>query len=133
MRKYVLAAAGTAAFFGMAAPAAAAAQPMQPGAELYNQQVQVLAANGETNTLTFQQDGSLNISSTNGQSAQGNWAVQGQNLCVSMASSRECWPYRSAFQAQQPMTMVSDCGATTQWTALGVNQPPVQQRAGERG
>jgi hypothetical protein len=33
------------------------------------------------------------------------------------------------------MQMVSDCGATTSWTAMGVNQPqqPVQRRAGERG
>jgi hypothetical protein len=113
------------------APTAAAAQP---GAELNGQQVQVVAANGETNTLSFQPDGQVYISSTNGQSAQGTWSVQGQSMCISAGGRRECWPYRSAFRAQQPMTMVSDCGATTQWTALGVNQPaPTQQRAGERG
>lgn len=117
----------------LAAMAPTAASAQQPGSELFGQQVQVLAANGESNTLSFQPDGQVFVSSTNGQSAQGTWSVQGSNMCISVASARECWPYRAAFRAQQPMTMVSDCGATTQWTALGVNQPPVQQRAGERG
>jgi hypothetical protein len=133
MRKILTPAAGAAAAFFMLSPATAAAQQLPPGAELHGQQVQVLAANGETNTLTFQPDGSLYISSTNGQSAQGNWSVQGNQMCVSVGAARECFPYRAAFRAQQPVSMVSDCGASSQWTALGVNEPPVQRRAGERG
>jgi len=134
MRKMITAAATAVVSGFMMMPAAASAQSMQPGSELYGQQVQVVAANGDTNTLTFQQGGDLMISSTNGQSARGTWNVQNGNMCIALGATRECWPYRAAFQAQQPMTMVSDCGATTQWTALGVNQPPpVQRRAGERG
>lgn len=134
MSKFVVAAAVAA--IPLLAPSAAFAQQWGPGSELHGQQVQVAAANGDVNTLTFQPDGSLFISSTNGQSAQGNWSVQNNNLCVTVGANRECWAYRGPMQAQRAMTMVSDCGASTQWTALGVNQPPqqpVQRRAGERG
>lgn len=133
MRKMFVAAAAAAIPF--LAPSAASAQSMQPGAELHGQQVQVAATNGDVNTLSFQPDGTVYISSTNGQSAQGNWAVQNNNICITAGAGRECWPYRAPFQAQRAMQMVSDCGATTSWTALGVNQPqqPVQRRAGERG
>jgi hypothetical protein len=76
----------------------------------------------------------VHITSTNGQSAHGRWYVQDSSMCIAVGSGRECWQYRSPFQAQQAMTMVSDCGATTRWTALGTNRPqPVQRRAGERG
>lgn len=133
MRRYVLAAAAAAIPF--LAPSAASAQSMQPGAELHGQQVQVAAANGDVNTLSFQPDGTVYISSTNGQSAQGNWSIVNNNMCITAGGARECWAYRAPFQAQQAMQMVSDCGATTSWTAMGVNQPqqPVQRRAGERG
>jgi outer membrane protein assembly factor BamB len=134
MSKFLVAAvAASVPFF---APTAAFAQSMAPGAELFGQQVRVAAANGDVNTLSFQPDGTVYISSTNGQSAQGNWSVQNNNMCITMGTARECWQYRGPFRAQQALSMVSDCGATTQWTALGVNQPPqqpVQRRAGERG
>lgn len=133
MLKSVAAAAASIAFM---VPAVASAQQMAPGAELYGQQVQVMAANGDTNTLMFQPDGTVHITSTNGQSAHGRWYVEGSSMCIAAGSARECWQYRAPFQAGQPLTLVSDCGATTRWTAMGVNQPPmqpVQQRAGERG
>ena len=133
MKKFLVAAG--AASIPFLAPSAAFAQDMVPGAELYGQQVQVAAANGDVNTLTFQPDGQVFINSTNGQSAQGTWSVVNNNMCITMGAARECWTYRGPFRAQEALSMVSDCGATTQWTALGVNQPqpPVQRRAGERG
>jgi hypothetical protein len=133
MRRIIVAVAAVATPF--LAPAVASAQSMQPGAELNGQQVQVAAANGDVNTLSFQPDGTVYISSTNGQSAQGNWSVVNNNMCITAGGARECWQYRAPFRAQQAMQMVSDCGATTSWTAMGVNQPqqPVQRRAGERG
>lgn len=129
----LLTAAATAIAFML--PATAAAQQMAPGAELIGQQVRVMAANGDTNNLTFQSDGTVHITSTNGQSAHGRWYAQGSSMCIAAGSATECWQYSTPFQAGQAMTMVSDCGATTNWTALGVNQPPqpVQRRAGERG
>jgi hypothetical protein len=133
MKKLFVAAA--AASIPFLAPTAASAQSMMPGSELYGQQVQVASANGEVNTLSFQQDGTVYISSTNGQSARGNWSAQNGNMCITMGAARECWAYNAPFRAQQALRMVSDCGAETQWTAMGVNQPqqPVQRRAGERG
>ena len=132
-RKNFLPVAAAAGVLAFVAPGAAFAQSWAPGAELYNQQVQVASTNGDVNTLTFGQDGSLQIVSSNGASAQGQWMVQGNQLCVMVGSARECWGYRTPFQASRAVSMTSDCGATTQWTALGTNQPPVQNRAGERG
>ena len=132
MSKLVAAAAASIAFM---VPAAASAQQMMPGAELYGQQVQVVAANGDTNRLMFQPDGTVHITSTNGQSAHGRWFVRdNSNMCIAVGAATECWQYRAPFEAGRALSMVSDCGATTSWTALGVNQPaPVQRRAGERG
>ena len=133
--KILLPAAAAVGLFAFMAPASAQAQTVVTGAELYGQQVQVAADNGDINTLTFQQDGLVRISSTNGQSAIGRWFVQNNQMCISVASgARECWAYQSPFQAQQAVTMISDCGATTRWTALNTNPlQPTQRRAGERG
>lgn len=134
MSKFVIAAVAAAGFVALAPSTASAQNMMAPGAELYGQQVQVLAGNGETNSLYFSPDGTVQLSSMNGQSATGNWYVQNNMLCISASGARECWPYRAAFQARQPVTLVSDCGATSQWTAMNVNmQQPMQRRAGERG
>ena len=136
MRQTLLVPAVAAAgLFALMAPTAAQAQTVPTGAEIYGQQVQVSAANGDINTLTFQQDGLVRISSTNGQSAIGRWFAQNGQLCISAANgARECWAYQSPFQAQQAVTMISDCGSTTRWTALNTNQQvPTQRRAGERG
>ena len=132
---FLVPAAAAVGLFAFMAPSAAQAQTMATGAEIYGQQVQVAAANGDINTLTFQQDGLVRISSTNGQSAIGRWMVQNGQMCISVASgARECWAYQNPFQAQQAVTMVSDCGATTRWTALNTNPlQPTQRRAGERG
>jgi hypothetical protein len=133
--KILLPAAAAVGLFAFMAPSTAQAQTVLTGAELYGQQVQVAADNGDINTLTFQQDGLVRISSTNGQSAIGRWFVQNNQMCISVASgARECWGYQSPFQAQQAVTMISDCGATTRWTALNTNPlQPTQRRAGERG
>jgi len=139
MRKILVAAAiGGAALVATAAPSVAAAQSMSPtGAELYGHAVRVAMADGNSNTLYFQQDGTVRIGSAAGQElAQGRWFVQNQMLCMEAgAGVRECWPYRAAFEAQRAVNLTSDCGVTSQWTALSTNaqQPPQQRRAGERG
>ena len=135
MRKSLLTLAVGGAAILAVAPSGAFAQSWQPGAELYGQPVRVAWANGVTNTLYFEADGSIRIAGPDGSEVtQGRWSVANQMMCVSLASgARECWPYRMAFQSQQPVTLTSDCGATSQWTALSTNQPPVQRRAGERG
>lgn len=132
----VAALAGGAAF--MALPSAAAAQMMGTpnGAELYGQPVSVVTANGQTNTITFQPDGTATItSSATSEVTPVRWSATGGQLCLQSSTARECVPYQSAFQPQQAVTLTSDCGQTAQWTALSTNQPapPTSTRAGERG
>jgi len=135
MRKTLLTLAVGGAAILAAAPSAAFAQTWQPGAELWGQTVRVTWANGLSNTLYFDQNGTVRIAGPDGmQVTQGTWTADGSRICVSLANgARECWPYSTAFMAQQPVTLTSDCGSTSQWTALSVNQPPTQRRAGERG
>jgi hypothetical protein len=106
------------------------------GSELAGHSVQVDSA-GTVNTVYFDQGGTARIVGTGGQEVAANWAVQNGNICLSASSARECWPYQAAFQAGQPVDLVSDCGAATRWTPVSTAQPappPVQtQRAGERG
>lgn len=135
MRKNLVAATlGGAALMAVAAPSAAAAQSIPTGAEIAGHPVRVSFANGATNTLYFDPSGTVRIASAAGEElAVGRWFVQNQMMCVEGgAGLRECWPYRAAFQAQRPVTLTSDCGATSQWTALSTNEP-APRRAGERG
>jgi hypothetical protein len=81
------------------------------------------------------------IISRTGREVQANWFTQDQMMCLQTTGGRECWPYRTAFQANQPISLTSDCGIASRWTALSVQQPmqptqPMQQpprRSGERG
>ena len=137
MRKNLVAATfGGAALMAVAAPSAASAQSMMTptGAEIVGHPVRVAFANGATNTLYFDPSGTVRIAGAAGEElAQGRWFVQNQMMCVEAgAGARECWPYRAAFQSQRPVTLTSDCGATSQWTALSTNEP-APRRAGERG
>ena len=135
MRKILLTLAVGGAAILAAAPASAFAQTWQPGAELWGHPVRVTWANGVSNTLYFDQNGTVRIAGPDGvEVTQGTWTVSGGQLCVSLANgARECWPYGMAFVAQQPVSLTSTCGSTSQWTALSTNQPPTQRRAGERG
>lgn len=117
------------------ASTAALAQSGAPtGSEIAGHSVQVDSA-GVVNTVYFDQGGSARIVGSAGQEVAGNWSVQNGAMCLASSAARECWPYQTAFQASQPVTLVSDCGASSVWTPVSTNQPaPVQpQRAGERG
>lgn len=125
---------------GLALPTGmASAQMMAPnGSEIVGQPVRVETA-GTSNTVYFNRGGTARIVGATGEEANANWAVQGNNLCLSSGSVRECWPYQEAFRQGQPVQLTSDCGATSRFTALSTNAMPVQappvqvQRAGERG
>lgn len=107
----------------------------QPGDELRGHSVQV-EANGETNTVNFDRDGTARIVSTNGAEATGRWYTEGQNLCLAVGTDAvECWPYQSAFRTGQPVTLTSTCAITSRWTPLSTEpmEAPVQERRGERG
>lgn len=115
--------------------APAAAQSGAPtGAEITGQTVRV-DVGGTTNNVTFGPGGAAQIADASGQVVQGNWFVQNNTLCLASGTTRECWPYRAAFQAGQPVSLVSDCGATSTWTPAATNpvEAPPPPRTGERG
>lgn len=115
----------------------AAAQSMwQPGSEIAGHAVQV-EANGTTNTVHFDRAGNVRIVTPSGREVMGRWTAANQQVCLETGSNlRECWPYRTAFQAGQPVDLTSSCSVTSRWTPLStepVAPPPQMERRGERG
>jgi hypothetical protein len=136
VRKYQFASGLAAALFVSVVTAGSASAQTADwplGAELRGATAQVEFANGVVNNVNFHPDGTATIQGPSGPSVNANWFVQGQQLCLQTGTGRECWPYRMHFQAGQPLTLTSDCGATSQWTALSTQQPTVVPRSGERG
>jgi hypothetical protein len=114
------------------APGVASAQMWTPGSEIVGQSVQV-STNGTVNTVYFDQGGTARIMTPSGNTVPGRWTVANQQLCLDVGSgSAECWPYRSAFQAGQNVSLTSSCNVTSQWLANSTNMPE-QQRMPERG
>ena len=127
-----LTAAIAASLAAVVAPSAASAQMWTPGSEIVGQSV-VVNTNGTANTVYFDQGGVARIMTPNGTPIQGRWTAANQQLCLDIGTgSAECWPYRSAFQAGQPVTLTSTCNVPSQWTANSTNLPE-QQSMPERG
>ena len=127
-----LTAAIAAGMAAMVAPGSALAQMWTPGGEIVGQSV-VVNTNGTVNTVYFDQGGVARIMTPNGTSVPGTWTAANQQLCLDIGTgSAECWPYRSAFQAGQPVTLTSTCNVPSQWTANSTNLPE-QQSMPERG
>lgn len=114
----------------VALPMSGALGQWSPGAELVNQTVQV-ETNGVVNSVHFAPNGVAHITSPAGRVVEGSWSAAGGQLCLSAGGAQECWPYQSAFQAGQAVSLVSSCQVASRWTPLGTN--PVQASAGERG
>ena len=116
----------------MGVPSIASAQMWTPGSEIVGQSVQV-NTNGTVNTVYFDQGGAARIMTPSGNTVPGRWTVANQQLCLDVGSgTAECWPYRSAFQAGQNVSLTSTCNVTSQWLANSTNMPE-QQRMPERG
>ncbi len=131
MNKTIIAAAFAGALFVTAlTPQAAYAQT---GDEIRGQSVRVDFADGTSNTVNFGADGTARILAADGTAVDGNWFVQGQQICLQTAAARECWPYTAAFQAGVPVQLTSDCASTSTWTALSTNMPMPPAGTGERG
>ena len=130
--KNKLAAALLAGMTVIVAPGAASAQMWTPGSEIVGQSVQV-NTNGTVNTVYFDQGGAARIMTPAGNSIPGRWSVANQQLCLDIGTGPgECWPYRSAFQAGQNVSLTSSCNVTSQWLANSTNMPE-QQSMPERG
>jgi hypothetical protein len=118
----------------LSAPVAAIAQWV-PGSEIVGQTLQV-ETNGITNTVHFASGGAAHITSPGGQVVNASWTSGGNELCLHTASGKECWPYQTAFQAGQAITLMSSCNSTSRWLAAATNQPPpppTPPPQGERG
>ena len=113
----------------VALPGVALAQ-WTPGSEVVGQSVQV-TTNGVTNTVYLDQGGAARIVSPGGNMVQGSWTAANGQLCLSAGAGTECWPYAGPFQAGQPVTLTSNCNATSTWLATSTNGPTGQR--GERG
>ena len=111
-------------------PLTAAVAQWTPGSELVGQSVQV-ETNGVVNTIYFDPGGAARIITPAGAVVQGTWSAASNQLCLQTGGGQECWPYQSAFQSGQALTLVSNCQSTSRWTPLSTN--PVQQVKGERG
>ena len=102
-----------------------------PGSEIVGQSVQV-ETNGIVNTVSFDPGGVARVASPSGLVVvQGTWTAANNQLCLQTGSGQECWPYQSAFQPGQQVTLVGSCQSSSRWTALSTNQAPAA--GGERG
>ena len=117
----------------IALPGIAMAQGWSPGVEIMGQPVQV-TTNGVTNTVYLDAGGSARIVTAGGNTVPGTWSAASGQLCLSTGAAQECWPYASAFQAGQPVTLTSSCNQASTWLASSTNSPPPPARqGGERG
>ena len=118
---------------GALLPAAAFAQAgWTPASEVIGQPIQV-STNGTTNTVYLDSGGQLRIVTPNGNTVPGTWTAANGQLCLGVGAAQECVPYNAPFQAQQPKTLTSSCGANETWLAESTNQAPQQGQKGERG
>ena len=110
-------------------PIAAYAQVWVPGSEIVGQSVQV-ETNGVVNTVAFDPGGAARITTPGGNVVPGTWSAANGQLCLQVSGGQECWPYQSAFQPGQQVTLVSNCNVTSRWLANSTNS---QAPRGERG
>lgn len=112
--------------------ATAAVAQWTPGSEIVGQSVQV-ETNGVVNTIHFDPGGQARIITPGGNTVNAAWTAANGQLCLNTGAAQECWPYQTAFQPGQQVTLASRCGAS-RWLAAATNQPPPPpQPAGERG
>jgi hypothetical protein len=116
-----------------ALPGAAFAQAWVPGSEIAGQPIHV-TTNGVTDTVVLAPGGQATITSPSGSTViNGTWTAANGQLCLINGAVQECVPYAGPFQAGQPMTLTSSCGATETWLAASTNAPPPPPPAAPRG
>ena len=132
MNRFVMLTAAATMATAIAAPAHA---DDHAGEELRGQTVDMVFADGTRNSVFFGSTGVATISNSTGQSANANWFMQGNKLCMRASSATECWNYSGRFSAGQAVRMTSSCNGTSTWTARGVNpaREVVAPIMGERG
>ena len=107
--------------------ASAASAQWVPGMEITGQQVQV-QTNGVMNTITFEPNGVARISSPSGATVvDATWTASAGKLCLQTESTFDCYPYRAPFTAGMPVSLTSDCGILSRWTALTTFVAPFER------
>lgn len=114
------------ALVSLAAASAASAQWV-PGVEITGQQVQVVT-NGVMNTVYFESGGVAQISSPSGATVvNATWTADQGKICLQTENTFDCYPYRAPFTAQVPVSLTSDCGVLSRWTALTTYIAPFER------
>jgi hypothetical protein len=114
------------ALAALTAGSAASAQWM-PGSEIAGQQLQVLT-NGVLNTVYFENGGTARISSPSGATVvDATWTADAGKLCLQTSNTFDCYPYRAPFTAGMPVSLTSDCGVLSRWTALTTYVAPFER------
>ncbi len=99
-----------------------------PGSEITGQRVQV-QTNGIVNTVAFEPNGVARIYSPSGATVvNATWVAQNDQLCLTTATTHDCYAYQMPFQRAQAVDLISDCGVRSRWLA-----PEVTILPGERG
>lgn len=82
-----------------------------------------------TNTVYLDAGAQMRITSPAGNTIPGTWLAANGQLCLNVGGAQECVPYSAPFQAAQPVTLTSSCGALETWTAQQTNGPasPVER------
>jgi hypothetical protein len=93
------------------------------GSELRGHTVDVVFADGTSNSVFFAPNGQAQINGA-GANATGSWSVRGNQLCLQSGNMQECWNYSQRFVAGRPLSLASSCNETSRWTARSVNPPP---------
>jgi len=96
------------------------------GSELYAAGATVRAevAGGDVNTITFREDGTVrNLVHSTNQVVEGRWWVSNNQLCLRWqgATRNECWPYASALQPGQTVSLRSDRGNNARITLISAS------------
>ena len=114
------------ALAALSAGSAASAQWV-PGSEIAGQQVQV-QTNGVLNTVYFENGGVARISSPSGATVvDATWRADAGKLCLQTSNTFDCYPYRAPFTAGVPVSLTSDCGVLSMWTALTTYIAPFER------
>lgn len=98
-----------------------------PGSEIVGQQVQV-QTEGVLNTVYFESGGYARITSPSGaRVVNATWTAARGKLCLQTESTFDCYPYRAPFTARVPVSLISDCGVLSSWTALTTYIAPFER------
>lgn len=91
--------------------------PARAGAELVGQSLRVETSAGRTSVMQFAADGTVRATFS-GRETAGRWEVEGQKLCFTWGSVRDCWPYVAPLTRGQTVALTSDRGNKVRVTLL---------------